>query len=62
MVVDTALLILSGFLVCLGTSLGNGCTSDHGVFVLSRIYMRSIVATFVFVVSGVITVSIIKGN
>ena len=62
MVANNALLIISGFLVGLGTSLGNGCTSGHGICGLSRFSIRSIVATFVFVISGMITVYFISGN
>ena len=62
MVANTTFLILSGFLVGLGTSLGNGCTSGHGICGLSRFSIRSIVATFVFVFSGMITVYFIKGS
>tara|TARA_B100002052_G_scaffold124743_1_gene114521 strand:- start:1473 stop:1904 length:432 start_codon:yes stop_codon:yes gene_type:complete len=62
MVANTTLLIISGFLVGLGTSLGNGCTSGHGICGLSRFSTRSIVATFVFVISGMITVYFISGN
>ena len=62
MVANTTFLILSGFLVGLGTSLGNGCTSGHGICGLSRFSIRSIVATFVFVISGMITVYLINGN
>ena len=62
MVANTTLLIISGFLVGLGTSLGNGCTSGHGICGLSRFSIRSIVATLVFVISGMITVYFISGN
>ena len=62
MVANTTFLILSGFLVGLGTSLGNGCTSGHGICGLSRFSIRSIVATFIFVISGMITVYFIKGS
>ena len=62
MVANTTLLIISGFLVGLGTSLGNGCTSGHGICGLSRFSIRSIVATLVFVTSGMITVYLINGN
>ena len=62
MVANTKFLIISGFLVGLGTSLGNGCTSGHGICGLSRFSIRSIVATLVFVISGMITVYLISGN
>ena len=62
MVANTTFLIISGFFVGLGTSLGNGCTSGHGICGLSRFSIRSIVATLVFVISGMITVYLISGN
>ena len=56
MVADRILLIQAGLLVGLGTSIGSGCTSGHGICGISRLSIRSIVATFIFVVSGVVTV------
>ena len=52
------LLIAGGLLVGFGTKLGNGCTSGHGVCGISRISIRSIVATIAFITTGVITVLI----
>ena len=52
------LLIISGLLVGYGTRLGGGCTSGHGVCGISRISPRSIVATIVFMLVAIITVSI----
>ena len=61
MVADRILLIQAGLLVGLGTSIGSGCTSGHGICGISRLSFRSIVATFIFVVSGVVTVYFIGG-
>jgi len=61
MVADRILLIQAGLLVGLGTSIGSGCTSGHGICGISRLSIRSIVATFIFVVSGVVTVYFIGG-
>ena len=47
---------IGGLLVGLGTILGNGCTSGHGVCGVSRMSPRSIVATATFIISGIITV------
>ncbi len=47
---------VAGAIVGLGTQLGSGCTSGHGVCGISRFSQRSIVATFVFIFSGVLTV------
>ncbi len=52
------LLILGGLLVGLGTKIGNGCTSGHGVCGISRFSIRSITATIVFILTGVFTVLI----
>ena len=54
-----SLLIAGGLLVGLGTKIGNGCTSGHGVCGISRFSIRSIVATVAFIITGVITVLII---
>jgi len=48
--------IVAGLLVGFGTQLGSGCTSGHGVCGLSRLSVRSMVATLVFMAAGVATV------
>jgi uncharacterized membrane protein YedE/YeeE len=48
--------ILAGFLVGFGTSLGSGCTSGHGICGVSRLSLRSIVATIIFMITAMITV------
>ncbi|MGO2509086.1 MAG: YeeE/YedE family protein [Vibrio hibernica] len=57
---DTGLLmmVLSGILVGVGTKLGNGCTSGHGICGMGRFSLRSVVATFVFMIIAAITVFI----
>jgi len=62
MVADTTLLIQAGLLVGLGTSIGSGCTSGHGICGISRLSIRSTVATFIFVISGIATVYFIGGK
>ena len=52
------LLIIGGLLVGVGTKIGNGCTSGHGVCGISRFSLRSIIATITFIITGVITVFI----
>lgn len=49
-------LIVAGLLVGFGTRLGSGCTSGHGVCGVSRFSQRSMVATVVFIGTGVLTV------
>ncbi len=53
-------LMLAGLLVGFGTVLGNGCTSGHGVCGIGRLSIRSLVATIVFMASGIATVALIK--
>lgn len=55
---STTTLLIAGLLVGIGTRLGSGCTSGHGVCGLSRLSKRSIVATVTFMASGVISVAI----
>ena len=52
--------VLAGLLVGVGTRLGNGCTSGHGVCGMSRLSPRSIAATFTFIASGVVVVAITR--
>jgi uncharacterized membrane protein YedE/YeeE len=52
--------IVAGVLVGFGTQLGNGCTSGHGVCGISRLSVRSIVATLVFIATGALTVLMVK--
>jgi len=51
-----AKLAVAGLLVGFGASLGNGCTSGHGVCGLSRRSLRSLVATLVFMATAMATV------
>jgi|TARA_B100000315_G_scaffold189432_1_gene179258 hypothetical protein len=50
-------LIVGGLAVGFGTRLGSGCTSGHGVCGLSRFSFRSLVATIIFIVVGMLTAS-----
>ena len=50
------LLVLAGLLVGIGTVIGNGCTSGHGICGIARFSKRSIVATVVFMATGILTV------
>jgi len=49
-------LIIAGIVVGLGTQLGNGCTSGHGVCGTARLSERSIMATVTFMMTGIVTV------
>ncbi|MEM6533091.1 MAG: YeeE/YedE family protein [Myxococcota bacterium] len=47
---------IAGVIVGFGTRLGSGCTSGHGVCGMSRLSVRSITATLVFMGTGALTV------
>lgn len=49
-------LMVAGLLVGIGTRLGNGCTSGHGVCGISRLSPRSLLATLTFIATGVLAV------
>lgn len=53
-------LVLAGLLVGVGTRYGGGCTSGHGVCGLSRLSLRSLVATLVFMGAGFATVFVTR--
>ncbi|MFU8803014.1 MAG: YeeE/YedE family protein [Bradymonadaceae bacterium] len=60
--IDRSLIALAvaGLLVGIGTQLGSGCTSGHGVCGLSRFSKRSLAATLTFMATGAITVYVIN--
>jgi hypothetical protein len=49
-------LVIAGLWVGFGTALGSGCTSGHGVCGIARLSPRSLLATVLFVTSGMATV------
>lgn len=51
---------VAGVVVGVGTALGGGCTSGHGVCGMARLSIRSIVATLTFMATGVITVFVVR--
>lgn len=55
-----ALTIVAGLFVGVGTQLGNGCTSGHGVCGISRLSKRSIIATCVFMVVAMLTTFVVR--
>ncbi|MDA0110305.1 hypothetical protein C9980_18955 [Vibrio mediterranei] len=55
MVVPDYLIVIAGLLVGIGTKIGNGCTSGHGICGMGRLSKRSIVATMTFMGSAMIT-------
>lgn len=53
-------MVLAGLLVGIGTRLGSGCTSGHGVCGVARLSRRSLAATAVFMVFGIATVFVVR--
>ena len=53
-------IVAAGLLVGVGTRLGGGCTSGHGICGIGRLSLRSIVATVVFMVTAVATVAVTR--
>ena len=58
--VGVPMLIIAGLLVGIGTTLGSGCTSGHGICGISRLSLRSIVAVLTFILAAMITVFITR--
>lgn len=52
--------LLAGALVGVGTGLGSGCTSGHGVCGLARLSPRSLAATLTFMVTAALTVLVTR--
>jgi hypothetical protein len=52
--------VVAGVLVGVGTRLGKGCTSGHGLCGIARLSRRSIVATCIFMTTGALTVFIVR--
>lgn len=57
---STLLVIIGGLAVGVGTGLGSGCTSGHGICGISRLSPRSMVATCTFMAAGFICVFLLK--
>lgn len=53
-------IIIAGLLVGFGTTIGSGCTSGHGICGLSRLSLRSLVATLSFMAAGFVTVYVTR--
>ena len=56
----TWLIAISGLLVGIGTRMGGGCTSGHGVCGLGRRSPRSLTATLTFMTLGIVTVFVMQ--
>jgi uncharacterized membrane protein YedE/YeeE len=55
------LLIPAGLLVGIVTVWGSGCTSGHGVCGLGRLSVRSLVSVGVFMATGMVAVTLMRG-
>jgi hypothetical protein len=55
-----AMTAIAGLLVGIGTRMGGGCTSGHGVCGIARLSARSLVATGIFMATAVTTVAIVR--
>jgi uncharacterized membrane protein YedE/YeeE len=58
--VGLAMLIAAGLLVGIGTALGGGCTSGHGICGISRLSPRSIVGVGVFMAAAILTLFLVR--
>ncbi|KUM54688.1 YeeE/YedE family protein [Rheinheimera sp. EpRS3] len=52
--------IVAGLLVGVGTGWGSGCTSGHGICGVSRLSPRSITATVLFMLSGMLVATLLS--
>ena len=52
---NTIQLVIAGLLVGAGTRIANGCTSGHGVCGISRLSIRGLIATGVYITAGALT-------
>jgi hypothetical protein len=57
---NIGLLVIAGLLVGIGTRLGSGCTSGHGVCGISRLSIRSIIATLIYIGAGAVMIIIAR--
>lgn len=61
-VASLPVLAVAGLLVGVGTRLGSGCTSGHGVAGLARFSPRSIAAVLTFLATGMLTVALVRAG
>jgi len=57
---NVLLMVIAGLLVGIGTTYGGGCTSGHGVCGLSRLSLRSVAATAIFMMTAFVTVFVTR--
>ncbi len=57
--VSLPMAVVAGLFVGMGTRLGSGCTSGHGVCGLSRLSRRSLAATMTFMATGALAAFVV---
>jgi uncharacterized membrane protein YedE/YeeE len=57
---NPVVLIIAGLLVGIGTRLGWGCTSGHGICGIARFSGRSVIATMIFIAAGMVAVAVVN--
>lgn len=57
---NIAVILVAGLLVGIGTRIANGCTSGHGVCGISRLSLRGLVATMVYILAGALTIALFR--
>lgn len=58
--ISTPVLLIGGFIVGIGVTVGSGCTSGHGVCGMARLSPRSIAATATFMAATAVTVYVMR--
>src|SRR3954466_11666474 len=59
-VVQNGTLLAAGILVGVGTALGSGCTSGHGICGFARLSPRAMAAVATFVIAAIVTVLVTR--
>ncbi|MHA2728405.1 YeeE/YedE family protein [Vibrio campbellii] len=57
---NLVLVVVAGLFVGVGTRIGNGCTSGHGICGMGRFSARSVVATCTFIATAMLTVLLVS--
>lgn len=58
--ISMPVLLIGGFIVGIGVTIGSGCTSGHGVCGMARLSPRSIAATLTFMAATAATVYVMR--
>lgn len=54
------MIAVAGLLVGIGSRMGGGCTSGHGVCGIARFSARSLIATAIFMAAAIATVAVVR--